>query len=249
MSDAPAMVLDPTDPAGLRMIPADPTPPVPTRIRPPVPGPGKRKAGPGRRKGTKGVPIRPSAWAEVEALYAAGELSQEQISVKLGITREAVSRHMTKKKIVGGSKAAELAAATKAAVNEAIVTDASILAARIKETKDNHYQMASGLAKLVWNEILVAKKNGTAVGAIYPNIKSLQTAINALKQCREERFAVLGLDRPDAMDNSDLPELVVSELTEAQVEQLRLGQAQEMSDDPEPAMALPESDLVSEGGA
>ena len=208
----------------------------------------------GRKRRAK---VSPRTWAEIETLYAAGDLSKRDLALRFSITPVAIDRHMRKAGITFASKAREIAAAAKVATEKAIIDDATVLAGRIKETRDQHYQMSANLAKLVWAEILEARKNGHPVGAVLPNIKALQLAANALKQCREERFAVLGLDRPDAQDPSEIPELIVQELTAEQVEALRhaadesvmsieplddgapVSPARDMSDD--------DDDIVSEG--
>ena len=45
--------------------------------------------------------------------------------------------------------------------------------------------------------------------------------MNVLTKARMERYAVLGLDKDDYVDEDGLPELVISELTAAQIEELR----------------------------
>lgn len=120
-----------------------------------------------------------------------------------------------------GAKAQKLKAKVEAKVEEQAVNDAAIIAARIKETKEEHYKMASGLAKLTWAEVLKAKQDGVPVAAALNNLKALDTAMAVLKKAREERYAVLGLDRPDAIDENDVPELVIQELTAEQIAALR----------------------------
>ncbi|MDR8301018.1 DNA-binding protein, partial [Acinetobacter baumannii] len=60
-----------------------------------------------------------------------------------------------------------------------------------------------------------------AYAAIQQNLKALEIASNVLAKIRQERYAVLGLDKPDAVDATQLPELVIEELTADQVQQLK----------------------------
>ncbi|MCY1300238.1 hypothetical protein D9M70_497990 [compost metagenome] len=80
------------------------------------------------------------------------------------------------------------------------------------------------------------------------NLKALDNAMTVLKKAREERYAVLGLDRSDYVDDSALPELVISELTNEQIEAMR--DRQEDSDDSLPTLEeegeLPDEDEVVE---
>ncbi len=173
------------------------------------------------RSRTKGSPrLSTSKWAEAEALWAAGDASLGELSTKFGLTRQAFYRHFKKAGIEFGSKKVEHKKAVSQEVTKAIQEDATILAARIKETKEEHYKMASGLAKLTWAEILKAKQDGVPVGTAIMNLKALDTAASVLKKVREERYAVLGLDK-DAIDETEVPELVISELTAEQIDALR----------------------------
>jgi hypothetical protein len=170
---------------------------------------------------TKHARLTPKQWAEAEALWESGEVTLADLAARFGKHRSAFSAHFDKKGIKRGAKKAEHAAAVKEAVTTAAIDDATILAARIKETKEEHYKMASGLAKLSWNEILLAKQDGRPVATALNNLKALDAAMTVLKKAREERWAVLGLDREDAMDEDGLPELIISELTAEQIEALR----------------------------
>lgn len=165
--------------------------------------------------------LTPRQWAEAEALWESGEASLEQLAKRFGKTQVALSQHFTKKGIVKGSAVSEHARRVKEEVAKASLEDATVLASRIKETKEEHYKMASNLAKLTWAEILQAKQSEAPISTRLANLKALDTAMNVLKKAREERYSVLGLDRIDAIDESEVPELVISELTADQIESLR----------------------------
>lgn len=171
--------------------------------------------------GTKKARLTAKQWAEAEALWAAGNITLDGLAAKFKVDRSTFNRHFVKKGIVKGSKQDEQAKAIAAKVAADSVAEATLVAARIRETKEEHYKMSSALAKLTWNEILKTKQDGTPVSTALNNLKALDSAMNVLKKAREERWAVLGLDRPDAVDPDELPELIVSELTAEQIKQLR----------------------------
>ena len=81
--------------------------------------------------------------------------------------------------------------------------------------------MATAIGKLVFKEIVEAKNDGHAISTRVNNLKALDVAMTTLKKAREERYAVLGLDRDDFVASEDLPELVISELTAEQIEKMR----------------------------
>jgi hypothetical protein len=165
--------------------------------------------------------LSPRQWAEAEALWAAGDITLSGLCEKYGLQKSAFTRHFNKVGLKKGDKAKDIRAAAEDAVNKAAREEAALLAQRIRETKEEHYKMAAGLAKLTWAEIVAAKQSETPFGAIINNVKALELAMNALKKAREERYACLGLDREDYVDDDTLPELVIQELTPEQIEQLR----------------------------
>lgn len=165
--------------------------------------------------------LTPKQWAEAEALWAAGEFTKERLGAKFGVSAHAVFLHMQKKGIKKGAKAEEHKKKVAEAVTSAAVDDATITAARIRETKEEHYKMSAALAKMSFSEILEAKRSGSPVAVAMNNLKALDAAMTVLTKARMERWAVLGLDRPDAIDEDGLPELLISELTAEQIQELR----------------------------
>ena len=160
-------------------------------------------------------------WAEAEALWESGSVTYEDLMKKFGLAQSSFERHFKKRHIVKGAKAAAVRAKVDERLAAAAIDEAAIIAARIKETKESHYTMANNLSKLAYAEILQAKKDGNPVSVAINNLKALDKAMDVLKKAREERWVVLGLDRPDAVDPEELPELVVSELTPEQIDELR----------------------------
>ena len=165
--------------------------------------------------------MTPRQWAEAEALWEAGEVTLDDLATRFDKDRSAFVRYFKKHGIVKGSRAAARKEEVKEAVAAAGIDEATVLANRIRETKEDHYKMSSALAKLVWAEVLTAKKDEKPFSAIKDNLKALDNAMNVLMKARMERFAILGLDKDDYVDENGLPELVISELTAAQIEELR----------------------------
>lgn len=165
--------------------------------------------------------LSPKQWAEAEALWESGEFTLVDLSRKFGITTNSIYAHMKKVGIEKGAKAAKHKAKVAEEVTKAATEDATILAARVRETKEEHYKMATGIAKLTWAEVLTAKQNNVPMATIANNVKALDNAMTVLAKARVERFAVLGLDKDNDNDDDGLPELLISELTADQIEELR----------------------------
>ena len=165
--------------------------------------------------------LRPAQWAIAEAMWRKGEATADELAKRFGVHRSTVLRHMAQKGITQGEAAEETRRKVAATVEAAIDDDATIQAQRIRETKDDHYKMASGIAKLVWNELLKAKAEGVPVAAVAANIKTYKEAMQVLSIARNEPWVILGQDRPDAVDTSALPVLNINELTAEQIEALQ----------------------------
>lgn len=167
------------------------------------------------------VTLRPTQWAVAEAMWSKGEATADELAKKFGVNRTTIHRHMTALGIAHGAAAEKTRKAVAEKVEAAIEDEAAIAAARIRETKDEHYKMASGLSKLTWNEILKAKQDGVPFAAVLANVKTLREAAATLAILRNERWVILGQDRPDAVDTSALPDLNINELTAEKIEELR----------------------------
>jgi hypothetical protein len=171
-------------------------------------------------------------WAEIEALWESGGVVYADLVKKYGKSVSTFDRHFRKHGIVKGAKAE----ATKKRIAEVVAREelnhAQVLAARITETKEEHYKMSAALARLAWAEVLDAKKNSRPMSTALNNLKALDAASNVLKKVREERFAVLGLDRTDSVDPDAIPELILTELTPEQIQKLRDRDHMEVEDAP-----------------
>lgn len=165
--------------------------------------------------------LTPKQWAEAEALWTSGAVTYEDLAKKFGKSISTFERHFKAKGLTKGAAAAAVKKKVEEKLASNTIDEATVIAARIKETKEQHYSWSSNLAKLAWNEILVAKSAGHPVATVMNNLKALGAAANVIKAMREERWAVLGLDRPDAVDPADLPELLIAELTAEQIQELR----------------------------
>lgn len=183
--------------------------------------------------------LTPKQWAEIEALWESGEVTLADLVKRFGKNISTFKAHFKRHGIIRGSRKA----AVKSAVATALEEEASVLAARIKETKEEHYKMASGLAKLAWSEILTAKASGSPVGVAMSNLKALDTAASIFKKVREERYAVLGLNEEKAMDDEGLPELIIKELTAEQIAELRDRNHSEIGDLPDDYSEIGEIEL------
>ena len=174
----------------------------------------------------KAVQIKPKEWAEIEILWETGNTTLRELSERFGRVEETFSRYFARKGIKKGSKAAEHAEKVREEVSKSIVSDASIIASRIRDTKEEHYKLSASISKLAWNELNTARKDGVQYETKLNNLRALKTAMDIVKIAREERWTVLGLNDPDSINEAELPELLISEMTAKQIEDLQMRQVQ-----------------------
>lgn len=159
--------------------------------------------------------------AEVVALWEAGEVTLADLATRFGRDSATISKVLSDAKAVKGRVAASVIEKARAKVEEDSVSDAAILAQRIKETKDEHYKASRRIAMMVTLEVMNASKPGADLANRQGTLKALETAAKALKTVREERFAVLGILNGEEVNVEDLPDLVVQELSADDVAMLR----------------------------
>lgn len=162
-----------------------------------------------------------SQWAEAEAIWANGDATAEELGKRLGKSVDTIRRHMVDKKIKKGQAKEEQAEAIRKALAAQQVAAATVVTTRIAETKEDHYKMSAAMAKLAWAEILTAREGKLPLASVEKNLKAIEAAMKILTMARSERYAVLGLNDKDGDDPNDIPELVISELTDERALQLQ----------------------------
>ncbi|RQT26043.1 hypothetical protein [Burkholderia contaminans] len=178
---------------------------------------------PGAKKGTKALTEKQRA--EVIALWQSGDATLEELGERFGRTPRALMMMFSKAGVKKGEKRAEVHAAVQQKVAEQIAGDATIIAGKIRETKDSHYSAAKVIAQLIQNQLVKAQRDGQAFATVQNEIKTLKLAAEALSICRAERFEVLGIANGEKDEIGDLPELPIREMTADQI--LEMQQRQE----------------------
>lgn len=165
----------------------------------------------------KGKQLNSTEKAEAVAMWRSGQFTLDQIAAKLDRSRLTFIRLFN---VLGVAKGENSAASEKKiteAVEAAVVGNVAEIAERIKDTKEDHYKMASGIAKLVWNLIAVCKKEGKSFQTIGADLKALRYASAILKTSREEKYALLGLNEKEDDSDKDPEDLVIREITAAEI--------------------------------
>lgn len=165
--------------------------------------------------------LKPSEYAEAISLWELGEVTVEDLEKKFGMRASSWASYFSRNKVKKGSRAKELAEKTKAAVNAAVNLDAELRAKRAFDTKNETYRVTEMLRKLVAATIVEARTKGHPIGSVQNDLKAIKEAAAAIKICREEAFAVLGITIDGEKDKEDIPELTIKQLTPEQITQLQ----------------------------
>jgi hypothetical protein len=204
---------------------------------------------------TKAAPLKrgyrhltTSEKAEMVKLWTMGEATLEDLAKKFKKDTSSIARVLKEEGAEKGSGKEALAKRVSEAVEASIVSDATVYAERIKETKEEHYKMASGVAKLAWSIAVKAQRENRAQSTTSGDQKALSLLAHTLKITREERYAVLGLKADDAGEDRPLPDLVVQELSAEDIKEMHrasMVQAEE-GDDGLFDMELGDESLIDE---
>ncbi len=164
--------------------------------------------------------LTPAQWAEAEALWRSGEVTLEDLARRFDIRRETLSRHFARNKVVKGSEAAEHARHVADKLREKALGDRMVIVDRIRETKESHYKWSDALAKLAMQALVTAQKKGMPLSTTLNDLKAVHRAAAIVQIARNERWAVLGLDK-DVVDEDSLPDLIIHELTPEQIKAMQ----------------------------
>lgn len=183
----------------------------------------------GKRKSFK--QMTPAQKAEAVALWRSGEFTLDALAKKFSRRPETLSRLFSEMGIKKGEAAAEHQAKIEKEMQTRLLNDAAEQANRIAKVKEDHFKMADALGKLVWQEIVAAKKAGKSIEKLRGTMHTLQMASATLSNVRGELYRILQIDKfEEKKEDEDLPELTVRELTEDETKQLQ-AQSSESEDD------------------
>lgn len=170
------------------------------------------------RKG--GKQLTPSDLAAIDEMWESGAYTLDAIAEQYLVHKVYLSRLLAKRGVKKGTKSKELAAAATEKVKETLVDVHAKKMVRVAETKDEHYTFAQTLAKLTYQLVANQVKNKSSISAIRDDIRTIKDAMTAIAIARDERFRVLGLDK-DEDTGDEVPALIVTEMTAADLENLR----------------------------
>lgn len=178
------------------------------------------KRGRGGVKGFRKLTI--SQKAEIAALYRTGSVTIADLAEKFKKNPTTIANVI---KSMGVSKGEAAHAAAKKlvdAIEERVLTDTEETLRKIAETKRDHFEWQTALAKIAMNRIRNAVKTGTDIASLKDVMVTLKMAGDVVGNSRKELFEILNVERHDQeRTTDDLPELMVRELTGGEIAQLQ----------------------------
>lgn len=184
--------------------------------------------------------------AEAISLWAAGNVTLEQLSERYQKNRATFIRLFNKVGVAKGERAEEQSKKIAKEIEKSAVDDAAKIAERIRETKDDSYKLARVIERLITGEIIEARTKKIPYSAKAGNIKTLVEAAKGLKITREERYAILGIGQET--DDEEIPDLNVNELTAEEIKLIQQASLEETKDEDDmddiPDLELTDEDLT-----
>lgn len=169
--------------------------------------------------------------AECVALWEAGEVTIDDLARRFKRDPATISKALADAKAVRGSTSKEVIDRARTKVAEDAASEASKIAGRIRETKEEHYALSRNIVIAVAREIRENSGPGRDLGNRAQTLKAYESAMKVLKMAREERYAVLGILDGEDLTTDALPDLVIQELSADDVATLRSMGGEEGMDD------------------
>ena len=176
-----------------------------------------------KRKYTR---LTPSEWAEIDALWQSGEVTLPELSERFGPSTRALQNHFAKAGIAKGERAAAMAAAVREEVLKDELGDPDLKVARAKEIRERAFQNATTVEALIMAQLDQAQRDPSQVLRAGAALKMLSLAAGSLERLHDLKQRALGLDRNSHLDD-ERTELVIRNLTEEEVAEMRLRQEEE----------------------
>lgn len=187
-----------------------------------------------KRNQKKARKLTPAEKTTLLENYRNGTATASELAKKYGRKPQSIYNLARAHGIKKGENSEVVRQAIQEEVQKSLAEDAHVIAARIKETKEEHYRMSAGLTKLVWKTIAEAKRDGKRIDNASANeIRAYKIAAETLRITRTERYAVLSVadkEKEELENRQDFPELTIQELDAQTIQKMNAAQRLEMDD-------------------
>jgi hypothetical protein len=164
----------------------------------------------------------------VRAHWKVGDLSLAELSEAYGVSSRALQLHFAKHGIVKGSEGAAFAAAVEEKVLEAALPDKDLTSRRAKDVREAAYANSVVLEALIMSQVRLAQRDPSQVLRVASGLKALSLAAAGLERLHDLKWRALGLDKH--VDETELPEIVIRDLRDEEIAEIRVQQEAEELD-------------------
>jgi len=167
-------------------------------------------------------------WTDCKLKWASGQYSLPELSKLYGISKNAIWRRLDRAGIKKGQDAGSYENAAKQKALEETGNAAAERDSRIRnkaiETEEFLLNAVDGVARAGLNAIVAARKGGLPISVALDDVKTAKEAVGMFKQAVETLQKIRGEDK---VEEDELPHLMVSGLTEQDIQDIRKTQSEE----------------------
>jgi hypothetical protein len=195
------------------------------------------------RKKRRYVRLSPSTWTEICGLWEVGDVTLPELAERYSVNTRTLQAQFAKRKIIKGSKAAELAAVVMKEVLKGELGDQDKITHRAVETREAGYVNATIVEGLVMAQLALAQKDPTQAYKAITAMRMLSLAAGTLERLRALKWCALGLDKENALRDV-MPELIIRDLSKEELKAL----AERDESDEESDLGIPIAPTSTESG-
>lgn len=160
--------------------------------------------------------LTPRQTREAIELWEQGAVTLEDLAKRFDKHKDTFARLFRRVGAVKGAKKAQAEELAQKQVEEDLLKEAAEIRAKVKETRDQSYNLLKGVTTLVGVTIAKAREENRALGTIEKDLKSLKLAAEAIEIARRGRYDILGLSK-DNPDDEELPALEIIEKADDEI--------------------------------
>ena len=160
--------------------------------------------------------LSPSTWTEICGLWEVGDVTLPELAERYSVNARTLQAQFAKRKVIKGSKAAELAAVVMKEVVKGELGDKDTITHRARETREAAYINATIVEQLVMAQLALAQKDPTHAHKAATAMKTLSLAAATLERTQTVKWHALGLDHENALPD-ELPELIIRDLSKEEL--------------------------------
>lgn len=164
--------------------------------------------------------LTPAQKAEAITLWRAGSVTVDELAKKFNKDPSTFFRLFKAENVTKGEAQKEHTEKVKAAVEAAMVDDVTVLANRIRETREDGYKFATALQRLSYALIVKARQDNQPIASLLNDMRTLKAAAEVQRITLDQRFIALGIDPNEDSGEKPMPDLVIQELTVEDIQEM-----------------------------